>query len=361
MVKNLYSSLTEGVDRRRGWYTLPWPLGCSSLLGLRFRLRAANLYDSGRGPLDVPPAGDERHADHLTARTLDGTYNDLEDPLMGALGSRFGRNVPLEHAFPEPDDRLLEPNPRRVSLRAADARRVQAGDDPQPARRRVDPVRGARLVQPRPERDREPVARSTLATDDPGREQPMEIQRTRTRSERRSDRAADLRHRRHALVGRLADLRQRPGVRARDPQRARAAGCGIDAERAAARARSRRTSTSRGVAGNFWVGLALLHALFMLEHNAICDRLHAEHPELDDHDALREGAPRQRGADGEDPHRRLDAGDHRPPDDRARAARELVRAPRRAASTSASAAARARGAPRHPGLAEGAATASRTR
>src|SRR5207247_352269 len=38
----------------------------------------------------------------------------------------------------------------------------------------------------------------------------------------------------------------------------------------------------RGVAGNFWVGLALLHALFMLEHNAICKRLHAEYPELDD-------------------------------------------------------------------------------
>src|SRR5438046_562082 len=38
----------------------------------------------------------------------------------------------------------------------------------------------------------------------------------------------------------------------------------------------------RGVHGNFWVGLALLHALFMLEHNAICERLHAEYPELDD-------------------------------------------------------------------------------
>jgi hypothetical protein len=39
-----------------------------------------------------------------------------------------------------------------------------------------------------------------------------------------------------------------------------------------------------GVAGNFWVGLAILHALFMFEHNAICDRLHEQHPELGDDD-----------------------------------------------------------------------------
>jgi hypothetical protein len=37
-----------------------------------------------------------------------------------------------------------------------------------------------------------------------------------------------------------------------------------------------------GVAGNFWVGLGLLHSLFMREHNAVCDHLHATHPELGD-------------------------------------------------------------------------------
>ncbi|HEX2069390.1 MAG TPA: peroxidase family protein, partial [Actinomycetota bacterium] len=37
-----------------------------------------------------------------------------------------------------------------------------------------------------------------------------------------------------------------------------------------------------GVAGNFWVGLGLLHTLFSLEHNSICDRLKAEYPTWSD-------------------------------------------------------------------------------
>jgi hypothetical protein len=37
-----------------------------------------------------------------------------------------------------------------------------------------------------------------------------------------------------------------------------------------------------GFADNWWVGLGLLHTLFALEHNAICDRLRAEQPGWDD-------------------------------------------------------------------------------
>jgi Animal haem peroxidase len=37
-----------------------------------------------------------------------------------------------------------------------------------------------------------------------------------------------------------------------------------------------------GVAANFWLGLGVLHTLFTLEHNAICDRLRAVHPTWSD-------------------------------------------------------------------------------
>ena len=37
-----------------------------------------------------------------------------------------------------------------------------------------------------------------------------------------------------------------------------------------------------GVAANFWLGLGVLHTLFTLEHNAICDRLRKAHPTWSD-------------------------------------------------------------------------------
>src|SRR6266498_4641702 len=108
---SLLTNAAEALDRRVGWDRLPLPLAMLVLIGLRNVLREKNLYDTGRGPLDRPDVSD--HPRYLTARTLDGTFNDLDDPLMGSLGSRFGRNVPLELTGRETAP--LEPNPRLVS------------------------------------------------------------------------------------------------------------------------------------------------------------------------------------------------------------------------------------------------------
>ncbi len=52
----------------------------------------------------------------LKTRTINGTCNDLNDPAMGAVYTRFGRNVPLTVANPD-TTKLLDPNPREISLR----------------------------------------------------------------------------------------------------------------------------------------------------------------------------------------------------------------------------------------------------
>src|SRR4051794_3951471 len=105
----------ERVDRAVGWSRLPRLLALAVLIGLRRRLQDRNLYDTGRGGLDRPPFTDADAVDYRGERTLDGSYNDLSDPLMGAIGSRFGRNVPLERTWPDEAPDLFEPNPRLIS------------------------------------------------------------------------------------------------------------------------------------------------------------------------------------------------------------------------------------------------------
>jgi hypothetical protein len=109
---SMLDDAAENLDRSVGWDRLPLPLALFTLSGLRHVLRAKNLYDTSppAGALPpVPPPSDERYR---TERTIDGTYNDLEDPRMGSTGTRFGRNVPLEYTYPKD---VLSPNPRTVS------------------------------------------------------------------------------------------------------------------------------------------------------------------------------------------------------------------------------------------------------
>jgi hypothetical protein len=272
-----FTDVAEGLDRRFGWDRLPLPVAMLTLIGLRNRLREKNLYDTGRGALDRPDV--DEHPRHLTARTLDGTYNDLEDPLMGSLGSRFGRNVPLEATAREPDDKLLEPNPRLVS------RELLTRDEFIPATT-LNLLAGAWIQfevhdwfsHGKGEPENPWVV--PLAGDDPWPQNPMEIPRTRP------DPSADptgpptfVTDDTHwwdgsQIYGR--DPAFANALRSREHGRLR-----IDEHGLPPRDLEQHVDPT-GVASNFWVGLALLHSLFMREHNAVCAHLHATHPELSD-------------------------------------------------------------------------------
>jgi hypothetical protein len=172
---SLFEGIAEKIDRRIGWDRLPLPLAMLTLIGLRDRLREENLYDTGRGALDRPDVS--AHQSYLTARTLDGTFNDLNDPLMGSLGSRFGRNVPPRYTLREPDEALLDPNPRLVS------RKLLTRDEFQPATT-LNLLAGAWIqfevhdwFSHGKNEDENPWELA-LEADDPWAEHPMKIHRT---------------------------------------------------------------------------------------------------------------------------------------------------------------------------------------
>src|SRR4030095_7333262 len=93
--------------------------GALHLHAFRLVLRQKNLHDTRAKAIPEvnAPATPPFHPDYLVRRTSDGTYNDLADPMMGAANTRFGRNMPLDRSFPEPEPALLEPRPRLISNR----------------------------------------------------------------------------------------------------------------------------------------------------------------------------------------------------------------------------------------------------
>ncbi len=273
----LLTATAAALDRRLGWDRLPRPLGVVTLVGLRARLREQNLHDTGTVESVRPHASGDRH---LRTRTLDGSYNDLAVPTMGTIGARFGRNVPIDRTHPEPLPDLLEPNPRLVS------RELLTRTEFQPAPI-VNVLAGAWLqfevhdwFSHGKNVEEEPFELE-LAEDDDWPERPMRIQRTRPDASHTGDGSpptyvtADS----HWWDGSqiygsnaafAAALRAKEGGKLRldpDGQLPRDLESLVDLT---------------GVAGNFWLGLALLHTLFTREHNAICERLAEEYPDWSD-------------------------------------------------------------------------------
>ena len=276
---SLFDGLSEQVDKRIGWHRLPMPVGLLTLIGLRDRLREQNLYDTGRGETNgsaAPP--DERQ---LTARTIDGSYNDLDDPLMGTKGSRFGRNVPLRYTKAEAPEQILDPNPRLIS------RELLTRDEFQPATT-LNLLAGAWIQfevhdwfshgkgEPKKPWQIE------VADDDPWPDHPMKVQRTRTDPTADPDGPAIfLTDDSHWWDGSQiygSDAKFADALRSHTNGKLKIDETGLPP------VELEKHIDLTGVAGNFWVGLALLHSLFMREHNAICEHLHAQHPELDDQD-----------------------------------------------------------------------------
>ncbi len=271
---------TTAVDKKVGWYRVrPALLGVLTLVGIRDRLRQQNLFDTGLPePSEGRPPFDPRY---LTARTLDGTYNDLARPLMGAADTRFGRNIPLEDTYPEAMPRLMEPNPRTVS------RKLLTRESFIPATT-VNVLAAAWIqfevhdwVFHGHNEDENPW-QIDCADDDPWHEHPMRIARTRR------DPNPDENGGPPTWVNTQTHWWDGSQVYGPTPAEARALRTGengklhLDERGLVPKEFDPPEPDWKGRPGSQWIGLTVLHSLFMREHNAICDHLHERYPELSD-------------------------------------------------------------------------------
>jgi len=274
-----FAKLAVAIDQRRRWDRFPTVVSLILIKGVRDMLRARNLHDTNDEE-SLPKLADGPEPRWLAARTTDGSYNDLSTPAMGMAGTRFGRNVPTQHTWPEQGDRLMTPNPRLVSTAL-----LARGPEMIPATtlnviaaawlqfqtrdwfsHATDVARPVEV--PRPKGDSWP--------DDP-----IRLPRTQSDPRGRSDApAAFVNSETHwwdasQVYGSTEKFQG--AIRMPDLGRGKVAirkdGL-IDVDPS--------LLGSSGGQDGWWVGLELLHTAFMREHNAVCDMLHAAYRDWSD-------------------------------------------------------------------------------
>ncbi len=280
LITRLFAWLAARIDRKPGWDKLSPYFGALVLGGLRTTLRRRNLADTSHFPSlsqDSPPAPER----YMTSRTADGTYNDLNVPAMGSANTRFGRNVPNRYTFVN-ERSVLTPNPRIVS------RELLTRDQFIPAT--ILNMLAAAWLQfmvhdwlSHGQNQKDVRWQVPLAKNDPFPNHPMEILRTRSDPTRPSNSHGDP----PTFVNVASswwDASQLYGSDAQTQAKVRSGERGkLRIEKNGLLPLDPATKLEvTGVNGNWWLGLALMHTLFTLEHNAICDRLHREYPSWSD-------------------------------------------------------------------------------
>ncbi|KXJ87854.1 feebly protein [Microdochium bolleyi] len=270
------------LNRFIPWYKLPGILGAFNLAILRVELRGKNLfstYPSGQalGSQDTHPT-DERY---LTARHSDGRDNSLEMPLMGCAGTRFGRNFPRSHCKKPSEEELWTPNPALVSARFM-ARRE---DEFKPAS--TLNLLAAAWIQfqthdwfnhedsdekfsiPLPPKHDWPESHMSLpktAVDTTYKAFDGKCPAYRNANTAWWD-GSQIYGSSEATTTKLRDGAMDGKLRLNDN------GVGAFILRDA------QNVPQTGFSTNWWVGMEMLHTLFALEHNAICDKLKEVHPD----------------------------------------------------------------------------------
>ncbi len=291
------------------WHKLPTALAVANLGALRDELREKNLHNTSDIPVTNPEAVRPTtpfQSAFMCEREQDGEYNDLSKPTMGNAswnpgdplnsseftqsnpGARFGRNIPLSEVDPTRDGGILDPSPRLVSVRLLGRQtRPDGTDDFKPAT--ILNLLAAAWIQfqthdwfnhgaPRPIND-DPFDVPLPAGDNwPGGK--MLVRRTRPDPTRRFNDGSGP----TTFANAETHWWDSSQIYGDSPEAGSHYRCGTEGKlRIDPKTKLIPVDPTgleiTGLTSSWWVGLSLLHNLFTLEHNAICDMLVQAYPD----------------------------------------------------------------------------------
>ncbi|NEO05252.1 MULTISPECIES: peroxidase family protein [unclassified Moorena] len=272
---------------KKPWHKFPTPLALFKLNKFRENMREENLHDTSQLPTKGEPPEPTPSPDgrHLKIRTADGSFNDPNDPKMGMAGTRFGRNVALKYAYPD-EKNLLNPNPRTIS------RKLLTRDEFVPAS--TLNLTAAAWIQFQTHdwfshtfNDSEEKIEIPLEQDDPWPEEhrPLEIEKTPKDPTRSEDDTKNpptfINQETHWW-----DASQIYGSNQEtiDKVRSHVDGKMIIGDDGLLPVNPENGIDIVGFDDNWWIGLSMLHILFVKEHNTICDHLKKQYPDWTDDD-----------------------------------------------------------------------------
>lgn len=271
----------RGINKVIAWHRLPKWLGVLNLIAFRSELRAKNLHDvypseEAQGTPKTCPIHNNRF---FKARHSDGKFNDLEKPLMGCSGMRLGRNVPRHFTKPPTQEELMTPNPRIIS------EKLLARDEFKPAT--ILNLLAAAWIQfqmhdwfghhESTEEHEIPLPPGDTWSDDTMKvfktlpDEPLDD----------TDRQFPVYKNKNTHWWDASQIYGSTEAQT-DILRGKSPDGKLHVEPGATDSflpRDARGIPVTGFNDNWWLGLELLHTLFALEHNAICDALRKEHPD----------------------------------------------------------------------------------